>query len=34
MTDDQKITGTSDVTYNLVSALYQRLEGAKAYQNI
>ena len=31
MTDDKTITGTSDITYNLVSALYHCLEGAKTY---
>lgn len=31
MPDDKEITGTSDPTYNLVSALYHCLEGAKTY---
>lgn len=31
MADDKDVTGTSDTTYNLVSALYHCLEGAKTY---
>ena len=31
MSDDKEVTGTSDTTYNLVSALAHCLEGAKTY---
>ena len=32
MADDREITGTGDVTYNLVSVLYHSLQGAETYE--
>jgi rubrerythrin len=32
MADDRDVTGTGDVTYDLVSVLYHSLQGAETYE--
>ena len=32
MADDREVTGTGDVTYDLVSVLYHALQGAETYE--
>lgn len=32
MADDREVTGTGDVTYDLVSVLYHSLQGAETYE--